>query len=412
MQRPILQYGPPPPMPVPTVAGNIPIQPQPPQLYAQPPPKSPISNVIQPSMNAVAINDAQIQQRPKHNLQAMGPSGIPQTQGSPAPLGGSTSGPTPQQVPKPSPDPVIQMLATKAATDHELKALMRVVASGKASHPQLKIFQGHIDELTAILHSENDVPKPAPSILSTTPSSVNTGEGLLHSTARPSTHLAPSLGSHIPNATTPPNIIPKNPTPPSAAIKAEAPPQSHIGPPPALRSKGPPPPPRPDISAVVFEFSTGSGDRFLFPKYSILEYLPGSTQVIVSFLVVRKGSASESGAYDPELDYYQPVTMRLTAQTAKVLEPLAKVVAAPVEARRYMDDIMDNMTRAEYVHLAMRLPRDPDDIEDDEEEEVEAHDQENGFPAAYSPRSPAGPSKKKATKKAVGSDLLQGRSPW
>ena len=126
----------------------------------------------------------------------------------------------------------------------------------------------------------------------------------------------------------------------------------------ALRSKGPPPAAKPDISAVVFDF--GTGDRYLFPKFSILEYLPANSgqQVLASFLIVRKGSMSEYGG-DPELDYYQPVTMRLYTHTGRHLENLARVVAPQDEVRRYMDDVMDHMTRAEYILLAMRLPRAP-----------------------------------------------------
>lgn len=126
----------------------------------------------------------------------------------------------------------------------------------------------------------------------------------------------------------------------------------------ALRSKGPPPAAKPDISAVVFDF--GTGDRYLFPKFSILEYLPTNSgqQVVASFLIVRKGSMSEYGG-DPELDYYQPVTMRLYTHTGRHLENLARVVAPQDEVRRYMDDVMDHMTRAEYILLAMRLPRAP-----------------------------------------------------
>lgn len=60
------------------------------------------------------------------------------------------SGPSGQPA-KPSPDPVIQMLATRAAADPELKALMRVVASSQASQEQLRAFQAHIDELNAII---------------------------------------------------------------------------------------------------------------------------------------------------------------------------------------------------------------------------------------------------------------------
>jgi hypothetical protein len=124
----------------------------------------------------------------------------------------------------------------------------------------------------------------------------------------------------------------------------------------ALRSKGPPPVPKPDISAVVFDF--GNGDRYLFPKFSILEYLPtpSGQEVVASFLIVRKGSTSEYGG-DPELDYYQPVTIRISTSTGRYLENLMRVVAPQDEVRRYMDDVMDNMTRAEYVLLAMHLPR-------------------------------------------------------
>lgn len=43
------------------------------------------------------------------------------------------------------------MLATRAAADPELKALMRVVASSQASQEQLRAFQAHIDELNAII---------------------------------------------------------------------------------------------------------------------------------------------------------------------------------------------------------------------------------------------------------------------
>ncbi len=79
--------------------------------------------------------------------------------------------------------------------------------------------------------------------------------------------------------------------------------------------------------------------------------------MIASFLIVRKGSTSEYPSADPSLDYYQPVTIRLYAHSGRHLDNLFKVVAHEVDVRRYMDDIMDRMTRAEYVLLAMRLPR-------------------------------------------------------
>lgn len=65
----------------------------------------------------------------------------------------------PGQPAKPSPDPVIQMLATRAAADPELKALMRVVASSQASQEQLRAFQAHIDELNAIIKAREQQEK-------------------------------------------------------------------------------------------------------------------------------------------------------------------------------------------------------------------------------------------------------------
>ncbi len=164
------------------------------------------------------------------------------------------------------------------------------------------------------------------------------------------------------------NGVSHSPSTPNAGSQTQQqpPPQQ------ALRSKGPPPQTKQqDASAVVFEFASGSGDRFLFPKFSILEYLPSMNgqQVIASFLIVRKGSISEYGG-DPDLDYYQPITIRLLASNHRHLELLAKVVAPVDEVRRYMDDIMNNMTRAEYVLLAMRLPRKDNEKESSAEKEA------------------------------------------
>jgi hypothetical protein len=251
---------------------------------------------------------------------------------APAPAGKST-------------DPVIQMLAERAATDPDLKALMRIVANGEATPEELKKFQTHIDELTRIQKARqaagqvSQPPTQPPQPPTAVPAPVN-GHAIARAAPNPTPSPAP------PSRTTP------APTPPTSRAEHQYQPQ-----PQALRSKGPLPPTKPDISGVVFEFTGGSGDRFLFPRFSILEYLPGG-QVIASFLIVRKGSSSDSPSYDPELDYYQPITIRLYAHQGRQLDALQKVVAPQDEVRRYMDEIMDKTTRAEYVLLAMRLPRD------------------------------------------------------
>jgi hypothetical protein len=155
-QRPFPQYGPP--------AGRIRLPPPSynsfnsspqPQVQAQSP-------IFAAQSTSTFTQESVLQQRLATNPQ---PTTKP-TNGTPAPLQGplgpinSMTAPAQQQASKPSPDPVIQMLATKAATDHNLKALMRVVASGKASQAELRVFQGHIDELNGILQARNHANRP------------------------------------------------------------------------------------------------------------------------------------------------------------------------------------------------------------------------------------------------------------
>ncbi|KAI0829566.1 hypothetical protein F5Y06DRAFT_282676, partial [Hypoxylon sp. FL0890] len=229
--------------------------------------------------------------------------------------------------PPPGSDPLVILLVKKALDDTATRDMVRRIAEGKTKFADTTDLKAILDKLKDLVVKESPKPQQA-----TTGASQTT----------------------VANGT-------ENPTVPNGAILRKAslaaPGQSNhaSGSQQALRSKGPPPSTKPDISAVVLEFAGGTGDRYLFPKYSILEYV-SPTQVIASFLIVRKGSKLEYGG-DPALDYYQPVTIRIYAQSGKHLENLARVVAPQEEVRRYMDDIMDNMTRAEYVLLAMRLPR-------------------------------------------------------
>ncbi|EKV04374.1 Alpha/beta hydrolase family protein [Penicillium digitatum] len=456
---------------------------------------------------------------------------------------------------KPSPDPVIQMLATRAAADPELKALMRVVASSQASQEQLRAFQAHIDELNAIIKSREQQeqrqqsstgqPIAQPST-PTTQAQIRKQQGGVTKPVSleksPQTLQTPSKGSKQPPVKTevqpqapaqvPPSQVPKppqsatesgnikeeksatehnssqpapseaerlvvpnqsvtpgaasssvpastshqqipvvNPTPSASAQQPGARPglpyaphqQPAYGSQPTIQSRPPQhgsavpfprPPTIPYISplgsppvnykSVVFEFTSpltpygsstsghaGSGDRYLFPEYTILEWLPAENTVIASFLVVRKvapntpfpletaaeaansknkgkvaskakkgeikpktekGKPTDSPAPTPQpgtpatatpqkqepaepaglsttghpgtpasevnlKEYWQPVTFRIHAPNAKILEPLARVVKPADEVRRYMNDIMDRAERAPDGYLAMRLPR-------------------------------------------------------
>ncbi|KAI1632394.1 hypothetical protein F4809DRAFT_628068 [Biscogniauxia mediterranea] len=244
----------------------------------------------------------------------------------------------------PGSDPLVILLLKKALDDSNTRDMVRRVAEGKtrfADAPDLKHILDKLKDAVTKEKSKSQPPTAGASQAAPAPAAGNTAE-TSNSTHNATHSRKPSLAgsSQTPNAST------------SNSQQA-------------LRSKGPPPSAKPDISALALEFSGGTGDRYLFPKYSILEYSNGGSQAIASFLIVRRGSKLEYGG-DPELDYYQPVTIRLYSHSGKHLENLARVVAPQDEVRRYMDDIMDNMTRAEYVLLAMRLPRgDKEDQVDD-----------------------------------------------
>ncbi|GKU15226.1 unnamed protein product [Fusarium langsethiae] len=339
---------------------------------------------------------------------------------APAP-GPAAPGPAPAAKPSAN-DPVITLLAQKASGDAELRDLMKRVAVGQAKDGELAHFQKIIDQLSAeyrrtggqqgpsadrllvdgrtVQYFATEVRTILDIVLASNPNqkssdlrpphgsdplvvqlvktaledqkardmirriaenrpgftdSIDLKEILdrLHRDMKSAPQASPALVQIRQQA---PNGMPNG--------HAKAQPTASSPNPQALRSKGPPPAPKQDVTAVVLDF--GSGDRYLFPKFSILEYLPTASgqQVVASFLIVRKGSTSEYGG-DPKLDYYQPVTIRLFAQTGRQLENLARVVAPQDEVRRYMDDVMDNMTRAEYVLLAMRLPKTSPDGEKD-----------------------------------------------
>ncbi|KAJ2894647.1 hypothetical protein MKZ38_007372 [Zalerion maritima] len=316
---------------------------------------------------------------------------------------------------RPGADPIIVTLAEKASADPFLRELMKRVASGDAQKDELAHFQKIIDQITAehklkggeqgpsagrlivggksVKYYSDEVNSILSIVLRSNPRQrgvdlkppINSNPLIIallrkalddtatkemvqrisegkarFSDATDLKAILDSLKTAIVSDVKATNLKEKGPmavkvSQPQPQLQPSAPSASSSQ---ALRSKGPPPPPpiKRDISNVVFEFAGGSGDRYLFPKFSILEPQNGGQQVIASFLIVRKGSTSDYGG-DPTLDYYQPVTVRVFAHSAKHLEALQKVVAPRDEAQRYMENIMDNMTRAEYVLLAMRLPK-------------------------------------------------------
>lgn len=272
----------------------------------------------------------------------------------------------PAVAPNPSTDPVIQLLANRAATDYQLRDLMQVVASGNASKEELEVFQGHINDITASLRRKDEISTAQagssratggisggrPAVLAssentTNPAYLNHGslrpDGRSESNSEASRQVTPtSRTSAMHND----HYRTNHSTSRAQATMSKQDTSSTSG--------------RAETTAVVFEFVAGSGNRFLFPKHSILDFSTDGTQVIASFLIVRKGSDSDSGTYNSDVEYHQPVTIRISASSAKILDPLARVVASPTDTRKFMNEVMDKTSRAENARLAIRLPRDPE----------------------------------------------------
>ncbi|CAJ2499704.1 Uu.00g025570.m01.CDS01 [Anthostomella pinea] len=233
--------------------------------------------------------------------------------------------------PPPGSDPLVILLVKEALDKPTTRDMVRRVAEGRTKFSDALELKSILDKLKDMVVKETAKDQQA-------------------------TLATPQLPASLTNGIEPPSGAPNGIGPRKSSVSGVAHSPNAPASQQALRSKGPLPSVKSDISAIVLEFSSGTGDRYMFPKYSILEYSAGGSQVIASFLIVRKGSRLEYGG-DPTLDYYQPMTIRISSHSGKHLENLARVVAPQDEVRRYMDDVMDNMTRAEFVLLAMRLPR-------------------------------------------------------
>lgn len=238
----------------------------------------------------------------------------------------------PQPLRQTSQDPVIQMLAQRASANPSLKELMKTVASGTAQKHDLDVFQSHIDDLNAQYQRQTQgakLPPMGPTTFTQTPFRPN---------GPPAPPRSPFIGQNGFQHTNTQTTAPR----PQQLIHA-----AQIKPP-AL--------PMQDIGGVAIEFIGGSGDRYLFPKQSILEYIPGNKQVKASFLAIRRGSSSESGEHNITKVYHVPVTILVSADNPAVLAPLSKAVAPIEEVRKNMVDAMMKTARADNYQLAIQRP--------------------------------------------------------
>ncbi|KAK5097751.1 hypothetical protein LTR70_002793 [Exophiala xenobiotica] len=276
----------------------------------QTPPVSVQANVHAPTISSIPT---------KATPAAAKPSPVPAT-----PPPSSHRPPTPPGGAKTT-DPVIQMLASRAATDVHLKDLMKVVATSKATPDQLREFQAHIDEFNAIV-KQQEAEKEAKAKLA------------------------------VP---TPYRNSPLNPTPQFAAYPTQP------------RQEAP-------IKHVVIEFTSpsaagqaASSDRWLFPEHAVLDTQYGGIEMTCSFFIERKGSdvlvsmkdlpseemQTMSNKWKADTEYYQPVTMTIKATQHRTIEAIARSAKSLPEVQKYMEGVMEKKTRAPQDFLVHRLPR-------------------------------------------------------
>ncbi|EEQ32915.1 conserved hypothetical protein [Microsporum canis CBS 113480] len=292
---------------------------------------------------------------------------------------------TPQKPPnppppgKPSTDPVIQLLANRAATNPDLRALMRIVADSQADQEQLRAFQAHIDEINAIIASRNPKDSQAkaepPTQTVATPVSAEGGQNRIHT---PIVSRSPAVNSGAthhpqnqpPHSTGSPYPPPQGTAPIRAKNTQKLPPAQNG----CFRPQFPQPvaqPTRIDIKSVVFEFilPAGSnngptGDRYLFPENMILDYFPGNTTVIASFLAIKQiGSEGSSTDSDKKLPSGKgkgkKAKLAQASATPTLTEPSSQ---APVLQPDTKDDVKDTDAPAGDDSKATDGPKSTDEL--------------------------------------------------
>ena len=267
-------------------------------------------------------------------------------------------------------DPVIQMLAARAASDPRLKDLMKVVATSKANSEQLKEFQKHIDEFNAVVKQQE----------------ADKAEKERQEKVEAARSNPPTPQQNVPGTGS------TNATPTSTPGVSQAPVASPIGapggahpsvytttaprPPYAAPFTPPPPPARPaeaHIRHIVIEFNGdgASTDRFLFPAYAALDMKYGGLEMLASFFVVRKGSdiiaslgdnhvediAAAQPRWKADVEYYQSVTIMVRANQHRTIETIARAAKTLPEVREHMKQVVETKIRAPMEYLVHQLPR-------------------------------------------------------
>ncbi|KAF2214578.1 hypothetical protein CERZMDRAFT_94971 [Cercospora zeae-maydis SCOH1-5] len=289
----------------------------------------PLPPVLLPPSSGQNVTGAPPKSQAPQRPQEPGPR-VPHASSSTA-----SSPPVPQQGPKP--DPVISLLATRASNDPQLKALMKEVATGNATQDQLKVFQKHIDELTAIISKQRQHEEDS------TAKGFQQANVIQHD--GPS-DTQPSIASQA---------APPQPLKPPIHPAAQQPPP-HYG----QQQTWSAPIPAPTNLPVILAFKDAGAteDRFLFPQHSILEAL-SPQHLLVSFMVTRKVHQAIDTTYlDLNTEYWQPVTIMIEVAYGReeLLNCIRRWVKPAEEVRKHMESIMLTCKRVPDCFLALRLP--------------------------------------------------------
>lgn len=227
---------------------------------------------------------------------------------------------------------------------------MKIVASGNATSDQLRVFQTHIDELTAITQRQNAIKEAQAQAQAKKQQAANANANshphFLHT---PQSAFGQPGQQPISNAT----FHAQNPT--FSAYPSAFHPHM-MKPSPSTYQK------QADIAGIAIEFTAGSDDRYLLPKNSIMQHHPPGRQALLSFLIVRKPERADgnNAKAKQEEDVYQPVTLRVWADQQKIFDSISRALNPPDEVRKYMEETMASTKRADSVTLVLRLPRDAD----------------------------------------------------
>ncbi|KAK5097514.1 hypothetical protein LTS08_006927 [Lithohypha guttulata] len=304
----------------------------------------PTAAVTQPSVHAPVVSN--LPSAPSNKSKPSTPAPI----ADPSPALASSRPTTPPGGAKAT-DPVIQMLANRAATDNHLKELMKVVAQSKANPDQLREFQAHIDEFNAIVKRQQAEKQPSVKSSPSTP------------TPMPTPTATATVAAH-------PTVYRQSPLNPTQAL-------------PQYTSYPTQPRPEPLVKHIVIELNSvpvagqsANSDRWLFPEYAVLDTQYGGTEMTCSFFVERKGSDILASMKDltteeaqlmstkwkPETEYYEPVTIVVRASNSRTIATIASAAKPLPEVQKYMQEVVAKKARAPREYLVYRLPRDKVDL--------------------------------------------------